>query len=420
MNRTYTTEPPRDDLLDLLDEALYRLKTSDRDALVLHYLNEQPMSDVAGALGVSQDAARKRVERAVEKLRDYFLHRGITASSVSLAAILTQQIPGAALAPALRQSIVQGIVQLQQAGMSGTAASVSIAKGTKTMMTLAKIKTASATVAAAVAILIAGRMIAQVTAGAATPTTQSAMAAPTNAPSASAVAAKTAAPASAPANVDLSTPEAAAKSFFTAVKNSDRAGTYACLTADPNRSPNLLDAMLAWNFAQNRLTHAVIQSFGGDGSAVRRLYTIDMVADAILMNQAFVPATINGDSATFTIVIPPGLTDVLPANFRQIINIWSNKQLRFQKENGTWKFNIDHSIRIEANGIDINKKPVGASDSVALMLDYAWAMDEVTKSIADGLILSARDASTALDTATAQADHKHAIVQMQVNILPVN
>ena len=46
------------DLLDFLDDALGHLKSGDREALVLRYLREQPVSEIAAALGISEEAAR--------------------------------------------------------------------------------------------------------------------------------------------------------------------------------------------------------------------------------------------------------------------------------------------------------------------------------------------------------------------------
>jgi RNA polymerase sigma factor (sigma-70 family) len=82
----------------VLDEAVGKLKTEDRDALALRYFQGRSVADVAAALGVSHEAAQKRVSRAVERLRVLFARRGITTSAEALSSMLTAH--GLILAPA--------------------------------------------------------------------------------------------------------------------------------------------------------------------------------------------------------------------------------------------------------------------------------------------------------------------------------
>src|SRR5215468_7348793 len=53
-----------------LDAALGELADADRDAVVLRYFQTKSAAEIATLLGVSDDAAQKRVSRAVEKLRE--------------------------------------------------------------------------------------------------------------------------------------------------------------------------------------------------------------------------------------------------------------------------------------------------------------------------------------------------------------
>ncbi|HTS17731.1 MAG TPA: sigma-70 family RNA polymerase sigma factor [Verrucomicrobiae bacterium] len=71
----------------LLDEALDALDESDRTAVLLRYFEEKSLREVGDRLGVSEDAAQKRVSRAVDRLRETFSRRGVTigASGVSVA-----------------------------------------------------------------------------------------------------------------------------------------------------------------------------------------------------------------------------------------------------------------------------------------------------------------------------------------------
>lgn len=53
----------------LLDEAMHELPPLDRDAVLLRYFEQRPFAEVGATLNVSEDAARMRVDRALEKLR---------------------------------------------------------------------------------------------------------------------------------------------------------------------------------------------------------------------------------------------------------------------------------------------------------------------------------------------------------------
>lgn len=68
-----------------LDTALGELSDSDRDALLLRYFERKSAREMAQALGISAEAAQRRVTRAVERLRECFLRRGVTASAGGLA-----------------------------------------------------------------------------------------------------------------------------------------------------------------------------------------------------------------------------------------------------------------------------------------------------------------------------------------------
>jgi RNA polymerase sigma factor (sigma-70 family) len=75
----------------ILDDALNRLSPSDRDALILRFFERQPLRAVGLTLGTSEDAARMRVERALEKLRLLLAKRGVTSTAAALALVLANQ-----------------------------------------------------------------------------------------------------------------------------------------------------------------------------------------------------------------------------------------------------------------------------------------------------------------------------------------
>ena len=75
-------------LIPLLDEALLNLREGDRLALVMRFLEERSLREVGNVLGVDEDAARKRVSRALERLASFFRQRGFTVSAATSGTLL--------------------------------------------------------------------------------------------------------------------------------------------------------------------------------------------------------------------------------------------------------------------------------------------------------------------------------------------
>ena len=76
---TETGSPPWTDIAPLLDTALAGLREKDHNAVVLRFFEGKDFKDVGAALGVSENAARKRVAHSLEKLRLHFSKRGVLA-----------------------------------------------------------------------------------------------------------------------------------------------------------------------------------------------------------------------------------------------------------------------------------------------------------------------------------------------------
>ena len=83
-------------LLATLDDAMQQLPENDRTAIVLRYFEDQSLRHVGLALGATEDAARKRVSRAVEKLRTLLAKRGVSLTATGLASVLATDTVGAA------------------------------------------------------------------------------------------------------------------------------------------------------------------------------------------------------------------------------------------------------------------------------------------------------------------------------------
>ncbi|MEO7715791.1 MAG: sigma-70 family RNA polymerase sigma factor [Capsulimonas sp.] len=150
----YPNEPEWNAIDPLLNNALAALKTLDRDAILLRYFEGRTLADVGAILGVSEDGARKRIERALEKMRTHFKRHDIavtiSALSLLLAAHAAKAVPAGCVAAvkSFSASTVAG-------GVAFTHASphiAHIAQGAIKSMKIASFKTAASIGVASLAI----------------------------------------------------------------------------------------------------------------------------------------------------------------------------------------------------------------------------------------------------------------------------
>jgi len=83
-------------LRPVLDAVLDELNERDREAVLLRCLEGRAFAEIGATLRLTEDAARMRVERALEKLRALLARRGVTSTSAALGAILTGEAARAA------------------------------------------------------------------------------------------------------------------------------------------------------------------------------------------------------------------------------------------------------------------------------------------------------------------------------------
>ena len=72
----------------VLDDVLHELKDVERTAVVLRFLENRSLREVGAALGLHENAARMRVDRALEKMRALLARRGIASTVSGLTAAL--------------------------------------------------------------------------------------------------------------------------------------------------------------------------------------------------------------------------------------------------------------------------------------------------------------------------------------------
>lgn len=80
-----------DDVLPELNTALTQLKPAEQTAILLRFIEQKSLAEVGEALGVSENTARMRVSRALERLRQRLGKLGVTVSAVALSLALEQQ-----------------------------------------------------------------------------------------------------------------------------------------------------------------------------------------------------------------------------------------------------------------------------------------------------------------------------------------
>jgi RNA polymerase sigma factor (sigma-70 family) len=97
-----------------LDAALATLAPTDRSAIILRYMQSRSVTEVAADLGVSGEAAQKRIERALHKLRASFGKMGVALSPAALPAAMAAH-GGSALPATVADAITRGALIGKQA-----------------------------------------------------------------------------------------------------------------------------------------------------------------------------------------------------------------------------------------------------------------------------------------------------------------
>ena len=132
----------------VLEAALDKLNARDRDAVLLRFFENKTLAEVGAALGVSEDGARVRVSRALDKLRKLFTQRGVD----STADAITSSI--AAHSIQIAPTVLTAAVLAAAKGTAVGGSTLTLVKGALKIMAWTKAKTAI--VAGAAALLLIG------------------------------------------------------------------------------------------------------------------------------------------------------------------------------------------------------------------------------------------------------------------------
>jgi RNA polymerase sigma factor (sigma-70 family) len=124
----------------LLDLAMEQLREKDHDALTLRFFEGKSMAEIGTALGASEDAAKMRVNRALEKLRKFFNKRGVTLTAAAIGGSLSMNSVQAAPA-----ALAQSVAAVAIAKSTVAASTLNLVNGVWKAMAWTKAKTAIVT-----------------------------------------------------------------------------------------------------------------------------------------------------------------------------------------------------------------------------------------------------------------------------------
>jgi RNA polymerase sigma factor (sigma-70 family) len=119
MNELLASSPeaPWEQIAPHLDAALGELTEADRDAVLLRYFARKSAAEMGKILGISDEAAQKRVSRAVERLREFFTKRNLTVGAGGLTVLIS--------ANAVESAPAGLAATISAAALAGTAVSTS-------------------------------------------------------------------------------------------------------------------------------------------------------------------------------------------------------------------------------------------------------------------------------------------------------
>jgi RNA polymerase sigma factor (sigma-70 family) len=132
----------------LLEDAMGQLGEKDRNAIALRFFEGKSFQEIGAAFGASENAAKKRVAHALEKLHRYFSKHGVSSTTAVIAGAIS--VNSAHAAPV---GLATTITATVTKGPAVAASTLALVKGTIKVMTWIKLKIALGVTAA---LLLAG------------------------------------------------------------------------------------------------------------------------------------------------------------------------------------------------------------------------------------------------------------------------
>lgn len=122
----------------LLDEAMHTLDADDREAVLLRHFERRTYAEIGERFTLTENAARMKVDRALQKLHSILERRGVTSTALALATLLTAH--AITVAPA---QLAAKVARAALAGATATGASLFVLK----LLALSKLHLAIAALA---------------------------------------------------------------------------------------------------------------------------------------------------------------------------------------------------------------------------------------------------------------------------------
>jgi RNA polymerase sigma factor (sigma-70 family) len=138
MQTAVTNESNWEQIAPFLDSAVASLGEHDRNAVLLRFFENKSFAQIGTAMGINEEAARKRTARATEKLRFYFSNRGVALTAVTLTAAISANSVHAAPATLLKSATAIALAK----GATAGASTLTLIKGALKVMALTKTQTA--------------------------------------------------------------------------------------------------------------------------------------------------------------------------------------------------------------------------------------------------------------------------------------
>jgi RNA polymerase sigma factor (sigma-70 family) len=359
----------------LLNNAIAGLHGKDRDAILLRYFHGQSLREVGAAMGVSEDAAKQRISRAVEKLRGWFAGQGLTVPSATILSLLSEAVRPApshvaATMVAMHLSKPAGLIW----SWVGSKAAAIFLIGTGVV--------AAATTGV---IVIADARQSQAVAANPAPITP--------------------APAAEPIS---STPIEGLRNFSSALKKDDAKAIDACLTddgSDPEMAA-VIRAQFHMDAAWCHVQRAASKSFKTHGVPFKSLSLnifpylnggYEAMFDAMLAAPVLPEVKMDGETASIKVNLPKAVFGGTGPNRATTLEHWSGAMLIFRKVQGDWKLDTSGTINMIPQNNLADKKADPLKVDLQLTNMLTDALQDGASQIESGQLGSSAAAGDAME-----------------------
>jgi RNA polymerase sigma factor (sigma-70 family) len=397
----------------ILDDALADLNSRDRSALLLRFFEDQSLRDVGVAMGVSEDAAKQRVCRAIEKLRQSFARRGITASTAGVAAFLACTVKPASSKAA----------ETALHAWAATAPAAAIHGGLVSSLTLPKVAAgmliASTLVTGAIVIHAASAQNAVPPA----PVIAAAAAVSSDASASDAIAAP---PATQP--LAQATPLGALQKLSAALEADDHEAVEECLCDDGKDAAQakLGRAVVQFMGTVYRLDKAWKDKFNVDTKVSGLNFNTFPDGDYVTLIRGTAEAgdaleiSFQGDEARIRVPAPAEKFTGTSIDRLAAMGRWSGAMLIFNNIDGNWKLNTDRTFNIMVN---VSRRPGNRKDSVEMSAKIgegiSSVLDDVASQIESGKITAKSRAASAVQSGVGKVFRDNDVDGSSFTMLPV-